>query len=56
MARSKKSKRKKKQKTKPKKTRNWLAVLAWFRQAGAMKDKKKEQSAKHCRKWKREDD
>lgn len=31
------------------KTRNWHAVNAWFRKAGAEKDKKKELNKKNCR-------
>jgi hypothetical protein len=41
---------KKKKKKKPKKPRNWLAIWAWFRKAGAMKDRKKEANRKKCRK------
>lgn len=37
------------------KTRNWVAVAAHFRKAGAMKDRKKEASKKACRgKWKKD--
>lgn len=47
--------RKKKAHTKPKKARDWGAVIAWFRNsAGPIKDKKKEQSKQQCRK--RDDD
>ena len=41
--------KKKKPQKKPKKVRNWLAVLAHFRKAGPIKDKKKEQSKTKCR-------
>ncbi len=32
------------------KVRNWIAVSAHFRRAGAMKDRKKEADKKKCRK------
>jgi hypothetical protein len=39
----------KKRKAKAPKTRNWLAVHAHFRRAGAMKDRKKEANKRACR-------
>ncbi len=50
------SKKRKKKKKKLKKVRNWLAVSAWFRKAGAMRNKKKERLKKLGRKKVREDE
>lgn len=43
-------KKKKKAVNAPPKPRNWLAVQAFRRKAGAMKNKKKEAQKKACRK------
>lgn len=43
-------KKKKKTMNSPPKPRNWLAVQAFRRKAGAIKDKKKEAQKKACRK------
>jgi hypothetical protein len=40
----------KRRKTKTPKARNWIAVHAHFRKAGAMKDRKKDANKKACRK------
>ena len=45
----KRRKQRKKRQKKPRKPRNWLAVSAHFRKAGAMKDKKKEANKRKCR-------
>tara|TARA_Y100000310_G_scaffold246252_1_gene251464 strand:+ start:916 stop:1053 length:138 start_codon:yes stop_codon:yes gene_type:complete len=39
----------KKRKSQKPKQRNWIAVAAHFRRAGAMKDKKKAANKKACR-------
>jgi hypothetical protein len=43
-------KRRKKKRVKPRKPRNFLAISAWFRKAGAMRNKKKERLKKLGRK------
>lgn len=44
------TKRKRKRKRKLRvKVRDWLAVRAWFRKSGPMRNKKKEKSKKRCR-------
>lgn len=50
---AKNNKKRKKKIKKVRMARNLLAVVAWFRNsAGRMKDKCKEESVKHCRRWK----
>lgn len=44
------NKRRKKRKKKPRKIRNFLAISAWFRRSGPMRDKKKERNKKLGRK------